>query len=102
MSKTIHVDPSKIEYFTSTGVDGDDFVNIISQKRIESIDMSRLEYQPAAVHDLEGALQFYRATYPKLQEPLLMVLARCAIGKPMNRADRRNYARELKKELKKS
>lgn len=87
-------DPSQIDYFTANGVAEDDFVTMCGGNQI---DMSRLEYQPCVVEDLEGVLQYYRATYPKLPDELIMVMARVAIGKPMNRADRRRYARERKK-----
>lgn len=92
-------DPSKIDYFTAEGVNDDDFVQVCRGGQPGyQVDFSRLEYQPCIVEDLEGCLQYYRATYPKLPDELVMVMARVAIGKPMNRADRRAYAKDLKKQ----
>lgn len=88
---------SKYNYFTSEGVNEDGFVDMDLCKYKE-VDPVKYDYMPCLCNTLEDVQHFYEAKYPKLPEELQYCMARMAIGKPINRNERRRMAREKKKQ----
>ena len=58
----------------------------------------KISYLPHEVHTVRQVEEVQRMLHPKLPDTLYDIMARCSIGKPMNRNERRARGRQLRKE----
>lgn len=89
-------DLNKYRYLTAEGVTPDDLFEMQLQKMVD-VDPDRYDYMPCVCNTYDDVLNFYAKTYPALDDRLVQCMARVAIGKPINRAERRRMARDSKK-----
>ena len=88
IARTQFLDPALSEQLGST-----DYESLIFP------DPSKYDYVPAQLRTLEHVMHYYTCEYPGLPDWLIEPLARKAIGKDMNRNERRAYRRKWVKEL---
>lgn len=91
------MDPNKYTYW---GMDSGMDVTNLNEYR--EIDPFKVEYMPAECHTVDEVTNFYEQVYPKLPDVLQYCMARMAIGKPINRNERRAMKRSIEKERQKS
>jgi len=89
-------DLNKYRYLTAEGAQPDDLFEMEIQKMVD-VDPDRYDYMPCVCNTYGDVHNFYAKTYPGLDDRLVHVMARVAVGKPINRAERRRMGRELKK-----
>lgn len=91
------VDPNKYTYFTA-----DSGMDVTNLNEFKLVNPEQVTYMPLEHHTVDSITSFYEHTYPKLPECLHFCMARMAIGKPINRNERRAMKRYNEKERKKS